>query len=242
MKRAWKIALAAVVIALVACVGLFFLLRETPTEPEIIMINGVEWVEPTIIRRIRRTDPFAPVIRAYAALLENRPRADALSRMDEDQRRQEFAQGFEMLAEDAFLSLWAYRFEESASYVLYDFDGTEALLITGPWGLTDIYIIQNGIAVQIKSFHYESEGDNSRLLPNGTIVSNYTGERSGWSFYRFENGTLQFQGGLTQSTHILADGTEIPITREEYWQIGEEYAGNWVSKSLAWRPIAEFGR
>jgi len=249
MKKAWKIVLVVVLLASVTCLGLFFLLRKTPengasAEPTTTIINGVEWVEPTTIRQISENDPFSYVIRAYAALLENRQWSDELYSMSEDQRRNAFAQGFEMLPEDAFLSLLAYRFERSISYVLYDLDGTEMLLLTGPWGLTDIYTIQDGVAVQIKSFDYEDE-ESTEFLENGIIAHRYKGEVR---FYRFEDGMFQHVatliagiGGIN-NYHILADGTEFSVTWEEYRQISGEYGGNWRTKSFAWRPIAEFGR
>ena len=190
-------------------------------------------------------DPFFYVLTAYASLLQDPQRAQMLNDMDEEQRRQEFAQGFEMLQENAFLSFWNYLSEHHENnYAFYDTDGngTMALLISGR-GLIDIYVIQNGVAVQQRSFPPGAESGSDTWLQENGVITSLNDEEGSRRYYRFEDGILRFQGGLTQNIHTLADGSEISITLDEYVQLREKYrGGSAVRAQLDWRPLSEFGR
>jgi len=206
-------------------------------------------IETTTTIQVSENDPFYYVLSAYAELVQNPRRARRLSNMDEQQRREQFAQGFEMLQEEAFLSFEFYLLEESeVYYAFYDTDnnGAMALILRGR-GILDIYTIQNDVAVQAKSFYFARNaefGTGVWLLETGIIQS---GDIINNRFYRFEDGLLKFQGALIQGTgnmrHILADGSETIVTWDESLQLIEDYGeGNWNRAQLDWQPLAEFGR
>jgi len=193
--------------------------------------------------------PFFYVIEAYAALIQSPRWAERLGNMDEEQRKSEFVRNFEMLQEEAFLSFETYRLDDRR--FLYAFyvanDGTRVLLLNGG-GILDIYTIQNGIAVQQKSFYFDRErsdfGPEVSLQKNGNIV--HVG--SDYRFYRFENGVLKHLATLTGRPgvgyiYVRTNGSEIPISQEERHQLLLEYLGDgWERAQLDWHPLAEFGR
>jgi len=212
--------------------------------------NDIEDTTVATTHQINEADPFFHVLQAYASLLQDPERARALDNMNEEQRRQALAQGFEMLpAENAFLSWWNYLSDQhEKNYAFYDMDGsgTMALLFWGG-GLIDVYVIQNDVAVQQRSFPRGTEsGSDTWLLETGVIISNNDINNSR-SFYRFENGALKLQAILTSRTgigyiYIQADGSETSITWEEHVQLMEEY-GVWEARAqLNWQPLAAFGR
>ena len=151
----------------------------------------------------------------------------------------------EVLRNHAALAQDSSPWDAERRYALHDIDGngTMALLLASPGGISNIYTIQDGVSVQIKSFPFGDE-DGARLLSNGVIAQHYELEIR---FYRFEDGelirfaTLVSGVGGVNNYHILADGTEIPITWDERWEISERYGGDWMPMNLDWRPLAEFG-
>jgi len=141
--------------------------------------------------------------------------------MDETRRMARFAQGFEMLPpEEAFLSWWSYtellhgnRYGPHR-FAIFEIDSTRALLIGGS-GLYDIYTIQNGIAVQQRSFpHSLTAGSGFHITESGTIRGCVFGSNN--QFYHFVDGTLQ------------------PLA------ISEENSG--PSIQLDWQYVHNFGR
>jgi len=244
--KLWTKLLIIAGIVLIVCLSLFFLLREPPN-PNDITGNTNDTTSATNSQQTSE-NAFDHVIRTYAALMQDSQWAEELYHMTEEQRRNIFAQDFEMLPENAFLSLNAYRFEDEGdlAYAFHDIDGngTMALLLAYGWALTDIFIIHNDTRTQLISFYYGSE-NYAVLFSNGTIAQGYGFQRR---FYRFEDGQLIRFATLVAGTegenyyHILADGSEAIITRDQFNEISEELLGDGGFKDLAWRPLAEFGR
>jgi len=218
-------------------------------------IKQLDWQPITAFRhQFREDDPFNYVLHAYARLVQEPQWGEELYHMTEEQRRDVFAQGFEMLPRNAFLSLNAYRLEDerNLAYAFHDTDGngTIALLLASDsWGITDIFVIQNGIAAQLVSID-AGEASVAFFLSSGVFYHVVLTQdlRRETRFYRFEDGALVRFATLIAGVggenyyHILADGTEVSITRDQFNEISEEYLGNGEFKNLDWRPIAEFGR
>jgi len=161
---------------------------------------------------IRSDEPFADILRDHAVLVQNNQW-------------------------DAILGSLTY------AYALHDIDGngTMALLVSDP-GRLDIFVTQNDVAVHINSFPIEDEGNNAILWTNGIITQLYG---SDLRYFRFEDGmfvrfaTLTSRAGIGH-IHVLADGTEIPITQEEFTQISVELREGGEIVHPDWRPLAGF--
>jgi len=159
-----------------------------------------------------------------------------------------------------FGALWSfayYRGYKNLQYALYDIDGNgtnELLLGTGDSGYADkddliisIFTIQDGVAVQQRNV------PSPTLLKNGTI---WTGGESGsgifHEYYRFEDGSLKLQTGISEYNSIdkdergrfqsFPDGRRIDITEEEFERVRKEFEGDGQVVELDWKPLAEYGR
>jgi len=152
---------------------------------------------------------------------------------------------------------------ESLRYSFYDIDGngTKELLIGwydeyNDTRLTNIYIIQNGVAVLQEMFYIVGEGGGlfpSKVFDNGVIrVDGSDDNGRGISFYRIEDGELKHQACLVcninvfdweeqvfndEYFHSLKDEGEIPITKDEFDRLQKEYEGDGQVVELDWRPL-----
>jgi len=142
------------------------------------------------------------------------------------------------------------------SYVLYDLDnnGTKELLLgLEGWGITDVYTIQNDIAVRQEEFFVDPYGGAQPvLLKNGTIRKEWVhdGCQLNISYHCFEDGELKFQTSLRDDCdnwgsffhYNPATKKETPITKAEFNRLQKELEGDGEVVELDWKPLAEYGR
>ena len=167
--------------------------------------------------RTGKGGPYSHVLKAYALY-------EQTGQIEDD-----FAQGFQMLAEGAFAHLDG-TLGETLYYAFYDMDGdgTEELLLGKGYGaelprLIEVYAIQGGIAVQ-QPFRVSRSADDAyylspSLLDNGIIWSFYDngdGSKLCYWGYRFEDGQLKLQMKLARSMSF--DGHDYSYEGNAYFR------------------------
>ena len=155
----------------------------------------------------------------------------------------------------------------SSGYVLYDTDGkgTMALLLGGenPYGaVAEIYTIQNGVAERKLSTNDPDARDAMIQMLKTGYLHTYGGWSGTYGYYRFEDGQLKLVVGMnsygdgsdnffrvdptgTERDYFfdfIPDGTEVPITENEFRRLVEKYGGNHEPAELDWKPLAEYGQ
>ena len=199
-----------------------------------------------------KKDPYSFVIKAYYSFEQNFEFYRDTLFDKEDELKRILARNFKMLPEYAFFNLWErmhYGASRNLQYAFYETDnqGTQALLLGADGALFDVYVIQNGIAVQQELFL----GDQgpTMLFKTGTIrtVTGYDGPLL-FSYYRFEDGVLKFQVDLydDEGEYYRTDNKdgwqEKLISKEEFDRLQKEYEGDGQEVQLDWKPLAEYGK
>ena len=187
----------------------------------------------------KESDPYSHVIKAYQ---EFQKKYNYYSGMKEEQLKKELARNYEMLPQYGFENLREWISEGNKVYynAFYNIDnnGNKALLLGEDSYLFDVYIIQNGIAVQ------QQLPNHSVLLKNGTICS-YDDDKQACYYYQFEEGKLKFQIELIsryERGNLRTYADEISITKEEYEHLKKKFEGDGKFAALDWCPLAEYGR
>lgn len=206
---------------------------------------------------INEDDPYSYVIKAYRDFELDLPRIREMTEEEMLQHFKQFVQRFQMLPEN-FLAA-AFFATQGVVYALHDIndDGVEELLIgseRSSWVVfSDIYTIQNGIAVQQlqapKSFNY-----SMIIFENGTV--RISGGRQGEfydSYYRFNRGRLQLNTRLYSSElyHSIGDNVDVAfnyynrgetISESEFKRLQNQYEGNRQEVELDWQPLWTYSK
>ena len=216
--------------------------------------DSVAFLE-NITKTEAKKGPYSHVIKAYHMYEQNLDYYLIQDSKERAQRQKDFAKGFKMFSKntfDSFYNLESCLFFEALYYAFFEIDdiGTQALLLGADGALFDVYVIQNGIAVQQEI--NIGEFDSPILFKNGVIRTHSYGDGEKYFYYyRFEKGLLIEQD--TVLTEYLDDDnvffrnsdnrrTGISITKEEFDRLQKEFEGDGQLAELDWKPLADYGK